>query len=965
MNQQEIIICHNLLTEDPESRIAAANYLFELTETKKRVERPEQALYWLDSFRKMLLTANRYIDCALFLWGTSLFDPRPQTVRRIWRSLNTYPKNLIMGASALGKCLGRGTKVVMFDGRIKNVEDILPGEELMGDDSTPRKVLSTTNGFGKLYRIMPAKGDSWVCNEHHILTLKSSLNKRNGDGKTLSSTYSNGRVTDIPIKDFINASKTFQHHFKQFSVPIRFEYKEVEYDPYIYGLWLGDGGVNNPVLHNVDPVIIKTWCDYFIEKGFRIVNSQTKHNRIAYFVRKPIGSGKTHKFKTFLRTSFIDKEKRILPQYLCNSEEIRLAVLAGLIDTDGWAQDSGFSICTKYVGLAEDIKFLCKSIGLGASSWTVKKRIKSLGFEGTYYTVYIGGKDIDRVPTKLKHPKYPKKTDKDPLCTSIKSIEPIGEGAFYGFETDGNHRFLLGDLTVTHNSFNMAAWGTLRYAEDPEGTNIKVVSTSSIHARANIWSTMLEFHRMAAIQMPGIRSTNAISIDPLNKHSAISIVAIPQGDDGRGRLQGFHPKPRQVPHPKFGPMTTVILMLDEGEDAPDGLWQGVDNMFANQDEHGSVKMAAATNPKDQSSIFAQKAMPMGGWDSFNLETNMEWESQEGFHVTRLDASKTENVIQKKIVYPGLQTYDGFMNLYNRGKKDPSLWTFGYGAYPQEGVEYQVVPPGIISNIIGTYNFIEMPTNWASFDGGFAEGGDDAVLTTGRCGRADSFTGNGKIIQFAPKWVGIAEQQFSIPRHYDEEGKANAILMGDDLIRILLDLHVPPEYFVDDTTGNGLPIHDYIRLKFGTAILGVQWGEDATELKILEEDSRVAKERYQGIRSEMWFAFRYWAEHGIFKIAPGVNMSKLASQLTSRKYSWISKTLQMVESKNDYKLRAQGQSPNEADSLIMAVQLLRTRGFEKPAMLPPPPPPEPKTIWDSYFKKDYEEEETTEDVTWPV
>lgn len=30
-------------------------------------------------------------------------------------------------------------------------------------------------------------------------------------------------------------------------------------------------------------------------------------------------------------------------------------------------------------------------------------------------------------------------------------VEPIGEGDFYGFKTDGNHRFLLGDFTVAHN----------------------------------------------------------------------------------------------------------------------------------------------------------------------------------------------------------------------------------------------------------------------------------------------------------------------------------------------------------------------------------------------------------------------------------------------------------------------------------------------------------------------------------
>ena len=41
----------------------------------------------------------------------------------------------------------------------------------MGDDSTPRKVLSTNVGYGRLKKIVPKKGNPWICNDEHILTL--------------------------------------------------------------------------------------------------------------------------------------------------------------------------------------------------------------------------------------------------------------------------------------------------------------------------------------------------------------------------------------------------------------------------------------------------------------------------------------------------------------------------------------------------------------------------------------------------------------------------------------------------------------------------------------------------------------------------------------------------------------------------------------------------------------------------
>jgi hypothetical protein len=70
-----------------------------------------------------------------------------------------------------GKCFGLGTKIRMYDGAIKTVEEIVSGDKLMGDDSTPRNVINTHYGFGKMFRIIPNKGNSWTCNEKHILTL--------------------------------------------------------------------------------------------------------------------------------------------------------------------------------------------------------------------------------------------------------------------------------------------------------------------------------------------------------------------------------------------------------------------------------------------------------------------------------------------------------------------------------------------------------------------------------------------------------------------------------------------------------------------------------------------------------------------------------------------------------------------------------------------------------------------------
>lgn len=72
-------------------------------------------------------------------------------------------------------CHKKGTKIILYNGTHKNVEDITINDVIMGDDSTPRNVLSLCRGREKMYEIIPReKGwDSYIVNENHILSLKS------------------------------------------------------------------------------------------------------------------------------------------------------------------------------------------------------------------------------------------------------------------------------------------------------------------------------------------------------------------------------------------------------------------------------------------------------------------------------------------------------------------------------------------------------------------------------------------------------------------------------------------------------------------------------------------------------------------------------------------------------------------------------------------------------------------------
>ena len=92
------------------------------------------------------------------------------------------------------KCLGLGTRVMLYDGSTKAVEDIQICDQLRGDDSVPRTVSACGKGYGPLYRVTQAGGMSYVCNDVHILCVRDEI----------------GTVLEITAKEYAESSEGFK-----------------------------------------------------------------------------------------------------------------------------------------------------------------------------------------------------------------------------------------------------------------------------------------------------------------------------------------------------------------------------------------------------------------------------------------------------------------------------------------------------------------------------------------------------------------------------------------------------------------------------------------------------------------------------------------------------------------------------------------------------------------------------------
>lgn len=114
----------------------------------------------------------------------------------IFEEIKNGTGNVLVNAKAgTGKCLGYDTDIILFNGKKRKVQNIKVGDQLMGDDNTPRTVLSVSKGKGVLYKIhIPITGEYFICNEDHILTCSTHISKI--------------KPIDICIKDVLDKYET-------------------------------------------------------------------------------------------------------------------------------------------------------------------------------------------------------------------------------------------------------------------------------------------------------------------------------------------------------------------------------------------------------------------------------------------------------------------------------------------------------------------------------------------------------------------------------------------------------------------------------------------------------------------------------------------------------------------------------------------------------------------------------------
>ncbi len=339
------------------------------------------------------------------------------------------------------------------------------GDLVIGSDGQPTPVLGVyPQGRREVFRVEAQDGASTLCCAEHLWTVRTPDDRRRGTTRTLRTDAMIGRLRC--------------HHQHRFELPLvsaaaEFEPRDVPLDPYALGLLLGDGcltGRTTPSFTTADPelaVAMEERLDRVELRRRSDVDYVLRHvdgHRGGVIVANPVTVALRELGLAGTRSS----TKFVPDVYKRNTGGVRLAVLQGLLDSDGgpviqYGRRCRIQYTTCSPRLRDDVIFLVRSLGGVAYTRTRpadgrvpgRARGRDVNHRSDAHVVDI------RLPQGVIPFLLERKRELYDACGGgrpmrfVESIEPAGEAETVCIQVAAaDSLYVTDDFLVTHNTLN-------------------------------------------------------------------------------------------------------------------------------------------------------------------------------------------------------------------------------------------------------------------------------------------------------------------------------------------------------------------------------------------------------------------------------------------------------------------------------------------------------------------------------
>lgn len=502
IREGRILVGRELYTELTrlENDLKNERYRYDTADAEMRIKfiENECKLYeapWAGKPFKLLLWQKAFIEV---LYSYKIFD------NDINRWIRRFKDVLLMVARKNGKALSLDTPINTPDGW-KTMADIHVGDQVYSVDGNPTMVIAESQIFEghDCYKVTFEDGEEIIADAEHIWTVVTKNSQRANKRECIRTEWGyiqeyrdkNGYfdiTTEKMASDFARVRKDGKDIEYKYRVkmpePLQYTEQQLPLDPYLLGLWLGDGDADCARL-NIGAEDLQEMCQTLFWRNAYPNIQELAKGKTCYRVSIGNETGEKgndkNKITPILRSLNLIGNKHIPDIYMRSSVEQRMELLRGFMDTDGTVSKVG-----ECEFVQKDYAFILQFSEL-LSSLSIKHSVKrhDVMCNGNMCEAYRVTFFCDKTNPcfKLKR-KYERLKDnlaprmKNKSIVNIEKIESVPTKCI-GVAHE-SHLYLAGKkMTTTHNTPLVAAICLAEFYCGEMGTKIMCASNDYEQAR--------------------------------------------------------------------------------------------------------------------------------------------------------------------------------------------------------------------------------------------------------------------------------------------------------------------------------------------------------------------------------------------------------------------------------------------------------------------------------------------------